>query len=193
MKLYTGIPIVLALLAAPAVAQSTSQVKKELKSLEKAAKKDPEALFNAGKYAKENGLDKDAKRLFEKVLKLEPDHSGANLALGNEQVEGKWIPAKEAQKLREKALEAKYASQGFKKIDDIWVEPDKVDDARKGIFWHEGEKVSHAEKVLMQNGHVRHPVTGFLIKAEDLQKAKDGYFPVSATIANRALAMDGLE
>jgi len=179
MKLSTSIPVILALLAAPAAAQSSSKLKKELKTMERAAKKDPEKIFAAGKWAKENGLEKDAKRLFQRVLKLAKDHEGANLALGNEKVDGAWMPAKQAKKLREKALEAEFSAKGYKKIDGIWVEPDKVADARKGIFWHEGEAVSLNEKVAFQNGNVRHPVTGMFIKAEDLKKAEDGYFPLA--------------
>ncbi|MCK5942093.1 MAG: hypothetical protein KAI24_09005, partial [Planctomycetes bacterium] len=124
-------------------------------------------------------LEKDAKRVFQRVLKLDKDHEGAHLALGDEKVEGTWMPAKQAAKLREKALEAEYSAKGYKKIDDIWVEPDKVDDARKGIFYHEGEKVTRDQKVAYQNGKVRHPVTGQFIAAEDLQKAEGGYFPLA--------------
>ena len=58
MKLTTSIPVILALLATPAVAQSKSKLKKELKTMEKAAKKDPDQLYEAGKWGKENGLTK---------------------------------------------------------------------------------------------------------------------------------------
>src|SRR5690606_30663479 len=84
----------------------------------------------------------------------------------------------EAQKLREKALEAEYSAKGYKKIDEIWVAPEEVDDARQGIFHHEGQKVSHNEKLALQAGKVRHPRTGELIDASDLEKAKSGYFPL---------------
>jgi|GEM_PF-2246759 len=179
MKLSTCTPLILALLAAPAAAQSKSRLKKELKSLEKAAKKDPDQLFEAGNWAKENGLDKDAKRIWQRVLKLDKGHAEANTALGNEQVDGVWMPAKQAKKLREKALEAEYSSKGYKKIDGIWVPPEKVKDARGGTFWHDGEKVTREQKVAYQSGQVRHPVTGQFIKKEDLQKAEGGYFPLA--------------
>ncbi|MFN3243069.1 MAG: hypothetical protein ACE37K_16335 [Planctomycetota bacterium] len=178
MKLSTSIPVLLALLAAPAVAQSPTKLKKELKKMEREAKKDVEKLFAAGKWAREKELAKDAKRIFQKVLKLDKEHEGANLALGNEKVDGVWMPEKQAKKLREKALEAEYGAKGYKKIEGIWVEPEKVDDARKGIFWHEGEKVTIEQKTAYQNGMVRHPRTGRFIKQEDLKKAEDGYFPV---------------
>lgn len=178
MKLSTSITVVLALLATPIAAQSASQLKRELKGLEKQAKKDPDALYNAGKWAKEMNLEKDATRIFNKVLKLDKDHLGAHTALGDEQVEGKWVPAKQAQKMREAAQLAEYTAKGFKKIDDIWVPPDQVDDARKGIFHHDGKKIARFEKVAFQAGNVPHPVTGQFIKAGDLKKAQDGYYPL---------------
>ena len=48
MKLSTRIPFVLALLATPIAAQSAAVLKKQLKKMESAAKKDPDALFEAG-------------------------------------------------------------------------------------------------------------------------------------------------
>lgn len=179
MKLTTSIPVILALLATPAVAQSKSKLKKELKTMEKAAKKDPDQLYEAGKWGKENGLTKEADKIFKRVLKFDENHVGANTALGNEEVDGVWMPAKQAKKLREKALEAEYSAKGFKRIDGIWVEPEKVKDARQGIFWHEGEKVTRDQKTAYQSGMVRHPVTGQFIKKDDLQKAENGYFPLA--------------
>ena len=179
MKLTTSIPVILALLATPAVAQSKSKLKKELKTMEKAAKKDPDQLYEAGKWGKENGLTKEADKIFKRVLKFDENHAGANTALGNEEVDGVWMPAKQAKKLREKALQAEYSAKGFKRIDGIWVEPEKVKDARQGIFWHEGEKVTRDQKTSYQNGMVRHPVTGQFIKKDDLQKAENGYFPLA--------------
>lgn len=178
MKLLTTITVALTLLATPLAAQSASQLKRELKGLERQAKKDPDALFNAGKWAKEVSLEKDAVRIFKKVIKLDKDHIGARTALGDEQIEGKWVSAKQAKKIREAALLAKYKAKGFKKIDDIWVPPDQVSDARKGIFYHEGKKVARFEKVALQDGKVMHPVTGQFIAAKDLEKAEKGYFPL---------------
>ena len=178
MKLSTRIPFVLALIASPLLAQSKSKLKKELRKQEQAAKKDPDALYEAGKWAKEQELDKDAKRIFKRVLKLDANHAGANTAMGNALVEGKWLPEKEAKKLREAALEAEYSAKGYKKIDDVWVPPEEVDDARKGIFYYEGEKVSRLEMQAMQAGMVRHPRTGQLMNAEFQDKADSGYFPI---------------
>lgn len=179
MKLSTSIPLALAVLAAPLASQSAATLKKQLKKMESAAKKDPDALFEAGKWAKEQNLEKEAKRIFQRILRISKDHAGANTELGNELVEGKWWPAKVAKKMRDKALAAEYSAKGYKKIDDIWVPPEEVKDARKGIFHHEGEKVTRDEKAQLQAGKVRHPMTGQLIDKSNLDKANNGYFPIS--------------
>jgi hypothetical protein len=178
MKLSTCISLAIAVLAAPIASQSAATLKKQLKKMESAAKKDPEVLFEAGKWAKEANLDKEAKRIFQKVLKISKNHAGANTEVGNELVGDKWWPEKVAKKKRAKALQAEYSAKGYKKIDDIWVPPEDVADARKGIFKHEGEMVTRDEKAQLQAGKVRHPMTGQLIAKNNLDKAKTGYFPL---------------
>lgn len=169
---------VLFLALAPAHAQSAAQLKTELKAKETAAKKDPEKLFETAQWAKEKALAVDAKRLFEAVLKVKPDHAGANEALGNQLVEGKWLAAKDADALRKKALAAEYAAKGFVEVGGVWVEKDKAADAKRGVFWHDGQVVTKEELVALQTGKVRHPDTGELIDAKNLEKAQGKYYPV---------------
>lgn len=177
-----ALPILFAcsLLAAPALAQSPAKLKAELRTKEAAAKQDPAALFEAAQWAKDKGLAMEARRIFQAILKLKPDHEGANLALGNELVNGKWMPANEAEAARKQAMEAEFKAKGLIEVDGVYVEPAEVDDAKKGIYHSNGEIVSKAEKVAMLGGMVRHPVTGMLIPAADLDKAKQGLFPVGS-------------
>ena len=56
--------------------------------------------------------------------------------------------------------------------------PDEVDDAKKGVFHHEGKLVSRDEKAALLAGLVYHPVTGLLIAKADLAKAEQGQFPI---------------
>jgi peptide/nickel transport system ATP-binding protein len=88
--------LVLLLVLAAATGQSAAQLKNELKTKETAAKKDPQKLYEVGVWAKEKALAVDAKRIFEAVVKIKPDHAGAHEALGDELVEGKWMSAKDA-------------------------------------------------------------------------------------------------
>ena len=92
--------LVLLLVLAAATGQSAAQLKNELKTKETAAKKDPQKLYEVGVWAKEKALAVDAKRIFEAVVKIKPDHAGAHEALGDELVEGKWMSAKDADALR---------------------------------------------------------------------------------------------
>lgn len=170
--------LVLTLLAVPAISQGAAKLKQELKTKETAAKKDPDALFEVGKWATEKALVEDAKRLYQAVLKLKPDHAGANEALGNQLIDGKWVPAKEAEAMRKKAQAAEFAAKGYVEVSGVWVEKDKVEDAKKGIFHHAGELVTKDELAAFNAGKVRHPETGELIDAKNLEKAKSKYYPV---------------
>lgn len=172
--------LALTLLAVPAVSQSAAKLKQELKTKETAAKKDPEALFEVGKWATEKALVDDAKRLYQAVLKLKPDHAGANEALGNQLIDGKWIPAKEAEAIRKKAQAAEFAAKGYVEVSGVWVEKDKVDDAKKGIFHHDGDLVTKDELAAFTAGKVRHPETGDFIDAKNLEKAKTKYYPIGS-------------
>ncbi len=167
-----------AICALPAIGQTAAKLQQELRSKETAAKKDADKLFEVAKWAAEKALANDAKRIFQVILKVKPDHPGANEALGNDLVEGKWLPKKEAELLRKKAQAAEYAAKGFVDVGGIWVEKDKVDDAKRGVFHHEGEVVNKLEKTAFLAGLVRHPETGEIIDAKHLEKAKSGYYPV---------------
>lgn len=167
--------LVLLLGALPALAQNP-KLKSELHTKEAAAKKDPEQLLAVAKWASENSLGDDAKRLYQAILKIQPDNKGANEALGNELVEGKWLPAKEAQALRKKAIAADNAAKGLVEVDGVWVAKEKVDQAKRGIFYFGDDVVTKEELLALQSGKVRHPETGELIEAKDLEKAKGDYF-----------------
>ncbi|MBL8752437.1 MAG: hypothetical protein JNK15_03970 [Planctomycetes bacterium] len=163
----------------PCFAQA-AKLKQELKAKETAAKKDPEAIYAVAKWAAEKSLLDDAKRLYQAVLKVAPNHEGANEALGNQNVEGKWLPAKEAEALRKKVQAAEFAAKGMVDIGGVWVEKELVDDAKRGIFHHEKEAVTKEEKLQFQAGRVRHPDTGEFIDQRHLEKAKGGYYQIGS-------------
>jgi hypothetical protein len=175
------VSLALALLTTPGLAQAKpdAKLKQELRSRETAAKKDVDQLFQVAKWAKAQKLDDEATRLHRAILKLKPDHQGANEALGNVLVEGKWMPAKEAEDLLKKKIAAEYAAKGLIEVDGLWVEKDQVEDAKRGIWRHDGEIVTRQEKLALLSGKVRHPETGELIPADALAKAKQPLFPIA--------------
>lgn len=170
--------LTLFLLTAPAFAQADAKLKQELRTRETAAKKDANQLFEVARWAAAQKLEDEAKRLYQAVLKLKPDHEKANEALGNVRLEGKWMPAKEAEALTKKKIAAEYAAKGFVEVDGLWVEAQHAEAAKRGVWIHDGETVTKAEKLAMLSGKVRHPETGELIDAKFLDKAKERWFPV---------------
>ncbi|GAB4135950.1 MAG: hypothetical protein Fur0037_00060 [Planctomycetota bacterium] len=167
-------------LLVPLPAQSPAKLKAELRKMEAAAKRDPDALFKAGKWAQDKGLTMDARRIFKAVLKIDPNHEGANTALGNRLYEGKWLPEKEVEELRKKAMRAEYQAKGWVEVDGVFVPPDEVQDAKKGIFHHGSEIVSRAEKLEFLAGARRHPITGEIVPAAEIEQAGKGLFKIAA-------------
>lgn len=177
MKSLTTLLTACFLLAPGASAQTRAQLKKELATkLEAAAS--AEDKMQVADWAKEMGLVTDYKKILQGILETTPDFAPAREALGYVQFEGKWMSAEDAEAQRKSAMAATYKERGLVEVDGVWVEKDKVDDARKGLFWHNGEAVSKAEKLGFLAGKVRHPKTGELIPSEFLAKAEEGLFPV---------------
>jgi hypothetical protein len=159
------------LFALPTAAQTQDKLRAELRTKETAAKQDVDQLLEVAKWADEKGLPAEAKRIAQTIVKLKPDHEGANRLLGNVQYEGKWMPQKDADAMRKKAQEAEFKAKGLVEVKGVWVDKDKVADANKGIFWFEGDRVTREELLALQGGKVRHPQTGELINAADKDKA----------------------
>lgn len=170
--------LLLSLISAPITAQSLTELKKQLREKETAAGKDPGALVEVASWAKEKGLVRDMQRILQAVLKLDKDNEKANGLLGFVKHEGEWMPKAKAEAAIKKALAEEMKAKGMIQVEDIWVTKDEVADAKKGIFWHEGERVSKFEKNLVIQGLVRHSVTGEFIRPDDQEKAEQGLFPL---------------
>ena len=67
---------------------------------------DPEALYQAAVWAKENGLGRRCEDLLSDVLALNAEHAGARRLLGHIKSDGKWVEAREALQLAQSTLEA---------------------------------------------------------------------------------------
>jgi hypothetical protein len=97
---------------------------------------DVKGLMALAQWARDNKLPKQADETLERVIKLEPDHAEARIALGFERVAGKWVKGDELQKAKglveyqgkwvtpeDKALfEAGYVKRG-----DRWVTKEEAD------------------------------------------------------------------
>ena len=104
-------------------------------------------------------------------------------------------PAKEAQKPKEatkaaakseqepaKAEAAKRAEEmkakGLVEVGGEWVAKDHVADAKRGLFHFDNQRVTKDEYRAMSAGKVRHPITGELIAADALDRARGRSFPI---------------
>ncbi len=63
-------------------------------------------------------------------------------------------------------------------VGGVWVEPDAVAEAQKGVFRHRGARVSRGDKIALLEGRVPHPVTGEFIPKADIDRAERGMFPL---------------
>ena len=158
-------------------AQTRSQLKKDLRARESRAV-DADSLMETAKWAESVGLLTDYKRLLDKIVKKDPDHEGAMTGLGYLRYEGKWMKKEKAEALLKKDLQGRMKAKGMVEFDGAWVEKSAVEDAKQGIFHHEGETVNRADKIAFQRGDVRHPVTGIFISKDDVSKAEAGLFPL---------------
>ena len=176
------LPVLMSIFAfATAVtAQTADEIKQLLREKETAAKSDPAALLAAAQWADDQGLVAEARRILQNIIKVAPDHEGANKALGNELVDGKWMNAADAAATRKKAKEAEYRAKGLVEVAGIWVEPKHAADAERGVFRFDGQQVSRAEYESLLAGKVRHKVTGEFIDPADASKADQRLFPVGS-------------
>ncbi|HLU39628.1 MAG TPA: hypothetical protein VK081_09590, partial [Planctomycetota bacterium] len=142
----------------------------DIAAREAAAKDDVAALLQVAEAARERGLLTEWRRILQRVLTLAPDHEAANRAVGNVNYEGRWMSPEKAEILRNR-------SEGLVSVNGVWVKEAEAEDARAGVFHFGGERVTKAEYLALRAGKVRHPRTGELIDAADLEKAKNNLFP----------------
>lgn len=97
---------------------------------------DVKGYMELAQWAKDQKLEKQATDCYEKVIKLEPDHPEAHIALGYERVAGKWLKGEELQKAKGLVEhdgrwvtpeEKKLNEQGWVKRGDRWVSKEEAE------------------------------------------------------------------
>lgn len=154
----------------PASPDTESAVMGRLAEMEKAAKNDIAAITKAAAWAKEQGLHTEWRRLLNRVLQLAPTNDAANQAIGNVKYDGRWMSPEKAEILTNRVA-------GLVAVAGVWVPEAEVEAARAGIFHFKGERVTKAEYLDLRAGKIRHPRTGELIAAADMEQAKNNLFP----------------
>lgn len=77
---------------------------------------DVEALFELSKWCKKKFLTKEARRICEEIIALNPDHLGARAALGYVKSEGKWIQERDF-----------YKSKGYVRYKGRWIPKEEAE------------------------------------------------------------------
>jgi hypothetical protein len=165
-------------MAAPIAAQDIAKLREELATKQEAAQGDATALFDLAKWAKEKGLVRESRAILKKVVELEPEHEEARGMLGFVKYEGEWMTKSKARIMQRKAFEAEQRAKGLVKVDGLWIPEAEEEEAKKGLFRHEGNIVSREEKKAFMAGQVRHPRTGEFIDGQQIEQAKSGLFPI---------------
>lgn len=106
---------------------------------------DVNGRFELAEYCRENRLNKEADKLLAEILKIDPQHDGANRALGKIEYNGRWFTKSELEKFRE--LEARemeeqglilhdgkwmskedaMRAQGYVEVDGQWIPREEAD------------------------------------------------------------------
>jgi len=73
---------------------------------ELADKDDPDSLIAVGNWARDNGLDRQAEEIFQSILALDPEHTGAHRGLRHVRIDNEWWTFAQAVELARSKLEA---------------------------------------------------------------------------------------
>jgi hypothetical protein len=134
-------------IAAPAVAlqdskpdpktepkQDSKDPKAQLEEKEKAIDaKDAKGFYELAKWADENGLKTDSKRLARKVIKIDPEHVEARAMLGYQKYDGKWLTSREVEREKAKKEDADKEKLGLKKWKNEYVPKEDYEKYEKGL------------------------------------------------------------
>jgi hypothetical protein len=97
----------------------------------------PDEWFALAEFAGKKGLKKERERLLDKVLALDPDHEGANVARGRVRYEGKWMTPAERDAKVKSADDAAKRAQGLVEFEGRWVTPQEKEHLERGdVLWN---------------------------------------------------------
>ena len=94
--------------------------------------------FELGQWAKGEGLRSREKQCMKKVLELDPEHEGANLALGRVQYRGEWLTPDERDERARADEVAEKAAKGLVAYEGEWVTPEEMAQRERGLVLYRG-------------------------------------------------------
>ena len=131
------------------------------KRLEELEEGDVEGHFKLGLWAKSVGLEKQARQMFEYVLKLDPEHEFAHIELGHRRLEGRWVTEEEY-----------YRAKGYVRYKGRWVPKADAEKLKAGFVRWRGEWIKKEELEMAKKGYRR--LKGKWVSEEEYYRAK-GY------------------
>ncbi len=143
-------------------------VRDEFNDRRKAANStDAKALIELAKWAKGEGLGKEARALYGEIVKADPENAEAQAALGNVKKDGKWIPAAEAEAARQKEMAPRFKALNFvQQKDGTWIAPAEASIKKLGLVQHEGWWVTKELKKKIEDQGLRNCEGEWLTKEE---------------------------
>jgi len=161
--------------------QDSKDPKAQLEEKEKAIDaKDAKGFYELAKWADENGLKTDSKRLARKVIKIDPEHVEARAMLGYQKYDGKWLTSREVEREKAKKEDAEKEKLGLKKWKNEYVPKEDYEKYEKGLVPvtvnNEKKWVTPLEKERIDKGMSLYE--GQWITAEEQEHIKKGEFKV---------------
>lgn len=138
-----------------ATAQTPAPKDDEYPKLKKEAGKDVTKLWKLYEWCKEHKRDKEAKTALKDLLKVDPLHKEANIALGNLYYDGKWF-------------------ENQKKIDEYKAQQELEAKLAQGLVEYKGEWVPKEDVPFLAKGLVKDDL-GNWVSGEVAQRLKEGY------------------
>jgi len=129
--------------------------------LKKIKKNDSDAYVELGGWAQSVGLDKEAKKAFEKALEIEPNHYFARTELGHRKYKGEWLT-------QDKYNEA----IGLVKYEGEWVTKEDLEKLKAGYVRYGDDWILKADLEMVKKGFRK--LDGKWVKEDEYFKAK-GY------------------
>ena len=130
---------------------------------------DAEGYYQLALYCRENGLKKEEKELYAKVLGIDGQHAGANAAVGNVEYEGEWMTPAERDRRKGSADDAEMRAKGFVQYEGRWVTPEEKENLEKGLVRHDGKWMT-PDEVKIAQGFVK--LNGKWVRKEDLERER---------------------
>ncbi len=139
----------------PVPSAAATRADEEFEKRKTEAGQDVAKLWKLYEWCAETKRDKEGKTILRRIVKLDPEHREANVALGNIFHDGKWFPNQ-------------------KKIDEYIREKEVAEKTAQGLVEWKGEWVPAADLPYLERGFVR-DASGMWVDAEAAKKIAEGW------------------